>query len=120
MSDEFIKVATKEINDELTSIDSIIKSCTTDLLLKTKSNEIEGHMHKIKGLSPMMGQKEIGEISALVDTLLKTDNIDNTFDGLLQVLIESNQFMKNAMDGKIEKFEELKQKITTKYSKFLN
>ena len=120
MSDEFIKVATQEINDELSSINSILESCTTDLLLKNKSNEIEGHMHKIKGLSPMMGQKEIGEISALIDTLLKTENIDNTFDGLLQVVIESIQFMKNAMNGNIENFEELKQKITTKYSKFLN
>ena len=120
MSDEFIKVATKEINDELNSIESILNSCTTDLLVKNKSNEIEEHFHKIKGLSPMMGQKEIGEISALTDTLLKPENIEESFEGLLEVLIESVKFMKNAMNGTTENFEELKQKIKTKYSKFLN
>ena len=120
MSEEFIKVATKEINDELSSIDTILESCTSDLLLKNKSSIVEGHLHKIKGLSPMMGQKEIGEISALVDTLLKAENIDNTYEGLLPMLRNSILFMKNAMNGNTENFEELKQKITTKYSKFLN
>ena len=67
-----------------------------------------------------MGQKEIGEISALIDTLLKTENIEETFDGLLQILTESIEFMKKAMSGNLENFEDLKQKITTKYSKFLN
>ena len=32
---------------------------------------IEGHLHKIKGLSPMMGKERIGKISEMIDSILK-------------------------------------------------
>ena len=70
MSEEFTKVATKEINDEIASINKILKSCKTDLDISKNSKSIEGHIHKIKGLAPMMGKSGIGVIATLNDSLL--------------------------------------------------
>ena len=120
MSEEFIKIATQEINDELSSIDVILQSCTNDHEMKIKSSQIEEHVHKIKGLSPMMGKKEIGEISASIDRLLKATIEGTSLPGLFEILKESTKFMKNSMTGNNANFEELQQKIKTNYSKFLN
>jgi len=48
MSDEFIKVATKEINDEIDSINKILKSCKTDSDISKNSQTIEGHIMVLK------------------------------------------------------------------------
>ena len=71
MSDEFIRVATKEINEELSSISDLIKSTTNDTEIENKSVGIEKHLHKIKGLAPMMGKDEVGKISTILDFLMK-------------------------------------------------
>ena len=71
MSDEFLKIARKEIELEIESLKSIFLSCTSDEQLSKKSADIEKHMHKIKGLAPMMGQDGIGEIARISDTVLK-------------------------------------------------
>ena len=71
MSDEFTQVATKEINEELDGIEGILNSCTNDDDITNNSTDIEKHLHKIKGLAPMMGQEGVGEIAALNDTLMK-------------------------------------------------
>ena len=59
MSDEFTQVATKEINEELDGIEGILNSCTNDDDITNNSTDIEKHLHKIKGLAPMMGQEGV-------------------------------------------------------------
>lgn len=51
MSDEFMKIATQEINDELSSISTILDLCQNDADVSKNSDKIEEHMHKIKGLA---------------------------------------------------------------------
>ena len=77
MSDEFIKVATKEINDEIASINNILESCNTDSDISKNSKTIERHIHKIKGLAPMMGKPGIGIIATLNNSLLDKSNLRN-------------------------------------------
>ncbi len=120
MSDEFIKVATKEINDEIASINKILKSCKTDSDVLENSKAIEAHMHKIKGLSPMMGKPSIGIISALNDSILEHLIEGKKIDGVFSILNESIAFMTDSMSGPELKIDELKQKIETNYSKYLD
>ncbi len=63
MSDEFMKIATQEINDELSGISTILDSCQNDADVSKNSDKIEEHMHKIKGLAPMMGKENIGSLA---------------------------------------------------------
>lgn len=120
MSDEFIKVATKEINDEIASIDKILKTCKNDLDISKNSQIIEGHIHKIKGLAPMMGKPDIGVIAALNDSLLINIIEGKKIKGIFSTLIESTIFMNNSMHDSEQKVDEIKQKIETKYSKYLD
>ena len=46
MSDEFIKVATQEINDELSSIATILDTCSNDVDVIKNSDKMEQQMHK--------------------------------------------------------------------------
>lgn len=120
MSDEFIKVATKEINEEIASINKILESCKNDSSISTNSKIIEGHIHKIKGLAPMMGKPHIGIIATLTDSLLNHIIEGKTLDGIFITLKETTNFMSNSMSGSEEKMDEIKQKIETKYSKYLD
>ncbi len=120
MSDEFIRVATKEVNDEIAAINEILDSCNDDSDIFKKATLIEKHLHKIKGLAPMMGQEEIGEISATLDKILKSILDENKLDGVYDILSESNIFMKNCMNGSKTNFQKLKQKIKTNYAKILD
>lgn len=120
MSDEFIKVATKEINDEIASINKILKSCNTDSDISKNSQAIEGHIHKIKGLAPMMGKPGIGIIAALNNSLLDHLVEGKNIEGIFLTLRESIVFMNDSMNGSEQKVDEIKQKIETKYSKYLD
>jgi len=71
LSDEFTEQAIKEIHEELEHNSQILKSCQNDDDVSNKCPEIEKHLHKIKGLAPMMGQKKIGELASLNDELIK-------------------------------------------------
>ena len=68
----------------------------------------------------MMGQEEIGVIAALNDKILKHLIEGNNLNDVFEILSESNNFMKNSMQGSRTLFNELKQKIETKYSKILS
>ena len=81
---------------------------------------IEGHLHKIKGLSPMMGKSAIGIISALNDSLLEHLIEGKSIEGIFSILSESINFMSDSMNGSEQKVDELKQKIETNYSKYLD
>lgn len=89
MSDEFIKVATKEISDELEGITSILDTCTKDEDVIKNSNKIEQHMHKIKGLAPMMGKENIGNLAKTLDSLLKKIVSGEKIDGFYEILVNS-------------------------------
>jgi chemotaxis protein histidine kinase CheA len=71
MSDEFLRVARQEIQSEIDSLEDIFLGCTNDEQLYEKSRDVEKHMHKIKGLAPMMGQEKVGEIARISDIILK-------------------------------------------------
>ena len=120
MSDEFIKVSTQEINEEIALITKILESCNTDSDVSKNSQDIEGHLHKIKGLAPMMGKPGIGEIAALNDTLLNHIMEGQNIEGILTILNESTVFMNNFMNGSEQNTNELKQKMETKYSEYLD
>ncbi len=118
MSDEFTQVATKEINEELAVIEGILNSCKNDEDITNNSIDIEKHLHKIKGLAPMMGQKGVGEIAALNDTLMKKIIGDQIIEGIFEISNESNHLMKNLMNGSTTNITELKTKLKTRYSEF--
>lgn len=120
MSEEFIRVATKEINEETGSIAEILKSCNDNSSAIKKASLIEKHIHKIKGLAPMMGKGEMGEIAAMIDKILKHLIEGNDLDGVYEILLESNKFMKDSMDGDNSNMHQLKQKIEANYANILD
>ena len=120
MSDEFIKVATQEITDEIASINKILKSCKNDSDVSNNSQGIEKHFHKIKGIAPMMGKPEIGSIATLIDSLLNQIIEGKKIEGFFSILTESIVIMNDSMNGSEQKIDEIKQKIETKYSKYLD
>ena len=120
MSDEFIRVATKEINEEIDSVAEILKSCNNNSSVIKKASLIEKHFHKIKGLAPMMGKEMIGEIATLNDSLLNHILDGKHLEGVYSILCESNSFMEQSIKNLDINSAELKQKIETNYSKFLD
>ena len=120
MSDEFTQVATKEINEELDGIQGILNSCTNDDDITNNSTDIEKHLHKIKGLAPMMGQKGVGEIAALNDTLMKKIIGGQIVEDIFEISNESIHLMKNLMNGSTTNIAELKAKMKTRYSEFFD
>lgn len=120
MSDEFIKVATKEIKEEIASIKKILETCNGDSSVFKNSSSIEKHIHKIKGLAPMMGKENVGEIAELNDILLNYILEGKNLEGIYSVLCESNFFMENSLESVEIDSTELKQKIKTNYSKLLD
>ena len=120
MSDEFIKVATQEIKEEIASIKNILDTCNDDSSIFQNSASIEKHIHKIKGLAPMMGKEMIGEIATLNDALLNHILNGKHLEGVYSILCESNSFMEQSIKNSDINSAELKQKIETNYSKFLD
>ncbi len=118
MSDEFTQAATKEINEALAGIEGILNSCKNDEDVTNNSTDIEKHLHKIKGLAPMMGQKGVGEIAALNDTLIKKIIGGQIVQDIFEISNESIHLMKNLMNGSITNVAELKTKLKTRYSEF--
>ena len=99
MSDEFIRVATLEINQELESINTILQSCSSDLDVAKNSGNIEQHMHKIKGLAPMMGKENVGNLAKILDSVLKQIVSGKKTDGFFEPFVSSISQMKIAMDN---------------------
>ena len=120
MSDEFTQVATKEINEELDRIEGILNTCTNDDDITNNRTDIEKHLHKIKGLAPMMGQEGVGEIAALNDTLMKKIIGGQIVEGIFEISNESIHLMKNLMNGSTINIAELKAKLKTRYSEFFD
>jgi chemotaxis protein histidine kinase CheA len=120
LSDEFTQQATKEINEELDHNSQILKSCQNDEDISNKCPEIEKHLHKIKGLAPMMGQKKIGELAALNDELIKKILEGEKIKGIFETINQSNKLMKDLMQDSTVEIDGLKQTIKTKYAEFFD
>ena len=99
MSDNFLKIARKEIQEELDELHKILSSCRNDTDISSNGNSIEKHLHKIKGLAPMMGQNDVGEIARMNDAILKHIITNGMLAGTYQILVESNQIMKEIFNG---------------------
>ena len=119
MSDEFTKQATKEINEELENNSKILESCHNDEDITKRSSEIEKHLHKIKGLAPMMGQNKVGELSSLSDELIKKIIEGKKIPGIFETINQSNKLMKDLMQDSTILIDDLKQSIKTKHAEFL-
>jgi len=120
LTDEFTEQATKEINEELDHNSKILKSCQNDEDISNKCPEIEKHLHKIKGLAPMMGQKKIGELASLNDELIKKILEGEKIEGIFETIKQSNKLMKDLMQDSTVEIVGLKQTIKTKYAEFFD
>ena len=98
MSDEFLRVAAQEINEELRCISTILGTCNDDSDVSKNSQQIEAHMHKIKGLAPMMGKENVGELAKTLDTILKKIVAGNSVNGFFEPLLSSVEQMQLSME----------------------
>ena len=71
MSDEFLRAARQEIESDLEELERIVGRCSNDEHLFKNSQALKVHMHKIKGLAPLMGQDDVGEIARSSDRMLR-------------------------------------------------
>lgn len=121
MSDNFLRLARKEIQEELDSLNQILSQCHSDSEISTNGKEIERHLHKIKGLAPMMEQKDVGDIAVLIDTVTKYVISNGTLGGTYDIFSESILMMNGIFSGSNTKnVEELKNKIRQTFSNVLN
>ena len=91
MSDEFIKLATKEINEEIVGIGDILNSCDDDANIFENSDNLQKHTHKIKGLAPMMGKSSMGSLASVLDDMLKQIMAGKTPKGIFDVMMLSHK-----------------------------
>jgi len=112
MSKEFLKIATDEINDEISQIQNIVNSCSTGIELCKNASHIQKSTHKIKGLAPMMGKEELGILSALLDSIFKKISDIVITDEMFNLLISAVSEMKNSMIYNDYDLNEIKQKVS--------
>ena len=112
MSDEFLKIATAEINDEILEIQNILNFCHSSLDVSTNAAKIQKSTHKIKGLAPMMGKEEVGRLSSLLDSVLKKIIDGAIIDDILESLIDAVTEMKNSMTNSDYNLDKVKQRIS--------
>jgi chemotaxis protein histidine kinase CheA len=121
MSDNFHKIARQEIQEELNSLKQILLQCNHDKDISNNGNKIEKHLHKIKGLAPMIGQDNVGEIAKLNDTVLKYVMDKGSQSGTCQIISESVDMMQEIFDDTNEKnVDEFKTKIRDTFSYIFN
>jgi len=120
LSEEFLRVAKKEVSDDIAEIGNLLRACSGDSDISKNAAEIEKHTHKIKGLAPMMGQIEIGDVASTLDALLKMAISGNMPPDLFHSIKKSHQFMLDTIDGHESDFASLKSDLDKKYSAFLS
>ncbi len=120
MSDEFLRVAKKEVSEDIAEIGNLLKNCQNDNDVLKNAIAIEKHVHKLKGLAPMMGHEQIGEIAALVDKLLKVTMSGKMVLGIYDTLKNSHQFMNDALNDTTVGFASLKGEIEKNHDSFLH
>ncbi len=100
-------MAKKELSQDIAEIGNILNYCSSDTDATKNAPSIEKHIHKIKGLAPMMDQEKIGQIATLLDKILKSIPSDKSLPGLYATLMKSHSFMKNTIDGDGAGYDEL-------------
>jgi len=120
MSEEFLRVAKQEVSDDVAEIGNLLKECFDDSGISQNAVDIEKHIHKLKGLAPMMGQAEIGDIATITDTLLKLVISGKSIPDVFQTIKKSHQFMLNAINDVKSDYDSLKNDLNKKYSAFLS
>lgn len=116
MSDEFLKIATSEITDEISEIQNILNSCHNNLDVCANAAKIQKSTHKIKGLAPMMGKEDLGSLAALLDSVLKKITNNSVPDEIFESLIDAVDEMKNSMIHSDYNLDAIKQRISKIYS----
>ncbi len=112
MSDEFIELATKEINDAISELQQIMTTCQNDSDISSNADELQKHTHKIKGLAPMMGKLELGNFSSMLDSILKKIMGGITIDGIFNILNDSIFSMNQSMIESDNNLDEIKIRIS--------
>ena len=102
MSDEFIKVATKEIREEILGIGDILKSCHEDENISKNSENLQKHTHKIKGLAPMMGKSSMGILASVLDDILKQIMVGKRPSGIFDLMMVSYEKMVQNMKDNLD------------------
>lgn len=112
MSDEFLKVATTEINDDISELEKIFFSCKTDVDVVSCADKFQKHTHKIKGLAPMMGKDDLGILSASLDAIFKKILNGSRVENIFGVLNDSIYCMKLTMAEPDSDLTEIKNRIS--------
>ncbi|HEX5457638.1 MAG TPA: hypothetical protein VFX64_04550 [Candidatus Nitrosotalea sp.] len=99
MSDEFLRLARQEIQTEIDNLRDIFLICGNDEQLYGKSVDIGNHIHKIKGLAPMMGQEKVGEIARISDIVLKYVSSQGTLEGSHAIIFAAVEKMSGIFEG---------------------
>ena len=86
MSDEFLKVAAKEIDDDLSEMEKILALCHTNTDILSNIEKLQKHTHKIKGLAPMMGQENLGDLTSSLDSIFKKILNGSTAENIFNIL----------------------------------
>ena len=111
MSDEFIAVATKEITDEINSIENILKLCANDIDVFQNASKFQKQTHKIKGLAPMMGKESLGDLSSSLDDIFKKIIDGENIDGIFNLMLELITPMKKSMNESDYNFSQINERI---------
>lgn len=112
MSDDFYRIARQEIQEELDSLKQILLHCNNDSDIFNNGNKIEKHLHKIKGLAPMMDQDNVGELAKLNDIIFRYIIENGMLVGTYQIISESLQMMQEIFNDTNKKnIDEFKIKI---------
>lgn len=119
MSEEFLRIARQEIQSEIDSLNEIFLTCINDEQLYEKSTEIEKHMHKIKGLAPMMEQEKMGEIAKISDLVLKHVSSHGTLKGSHKITSDAVKIMSSFFSGQFTiQVDDFKKQVRTSCPEF--
>lgn len=100
MSDEFLKRARQEIKADLDGLEHVLSSCRNDEHIFKNSKRIEGCLHKIKGLAPMMGQEKMGKVAKASDIILRHIMDNGTLVGSYTIIVEATNKMIYLLNNK--------------------
>jgi HPt (histidine-containing phosphotransfer) domain-containing protein len=112
LSEEFLRVAKAEMTDDIAGMGNLLSQCRNDTDIMKYASDVEKHVHKIKGLAPMMGQEQIGNIAALLDKILKSVLSGKAIPGVYSTLIQSHKFMKDTINNSPANYDQLCSQIT--------
>jgi chemotaxis protein histidine kinase CheA len=115
MSGDFFMVAKEEIQAELSALAKIALNCVNDEDILKNSKAIEMHLHKIKGLAPMMGQEKLGEIAKTADTVMKHIIEHGSLAGSDSFILEIIESMKDIFKGQSSKIVDFSKRAREKF-----